>query len=245
MSVIDEGASETLGALTSKISDIFRRWVKMGSINVWFTEDINEVQTYKLFALPTAQAIPTDWNVLTDLGVYETSESITLNDCVNCVFSTHDFSYELGTETFEVTVGESGNDYKTNVEPTCANAQTLGLKRLGSSWTPTSYAWGFIGAIGNSLICKFNDGTNWYIFGDWDKSGAITGTELEGYDINEMITGTTDYGDIQFTIINPNISQDNFQTGFLIDYFMKGVTSQVGESLLISPSGTFDIYGII
>ncbi len=137
LSVIDEGASATLGGLTSKINNVFRRWVKMGGVDVWFYETSDEIQTYDLFLLPDGQNEPGDWGALVDEGIFETSEAVTLFDCVDCVFETHEFSYDSITTIEDVTKGEGTEDYKefTNSadQPTCYDAKD-NLKRLGVSW---------------------------------------------------------------------------------------------------------------
>lgn len=245
METIDEMSSPILGAMISKIDDVFIRYIDWMGTHVWHYETHTEIQDYDLYALPTGQDIPTDWGLITDDGVFETSEAITLDDCVDCIFPTHSFSYDVTGAIQEETWGE-GTDgiYSSGNEATCTDIQASVL-RLGSSWTVDGYYWGFLKDNTHEIVCKFYDTSdNYYICGDWDKSGTISGSELECIDIDETVT-TSNFGDIEFKTIYHDTSKDTFEYQGTLSYDMKGVTAQLGETLLITESGNFDIYGIV
>jgi hypothetical protein len=97
-----EAPSTTLGGVTSKITNIDEKWLKIGSVKVWKTSTSTNVQTYKLY-LVTATGIdyPVSPYTFTDTGLFQSSENVVINPATNPhVYETHTYSYMIGGNTF-------------------------------------------------------------------------------------------------------------------------------------------------
>jgi len=219
---LDAETSSVLGGLISSLvnTKTVQRWIDFTGINVWFSEQTTTepVLDFELYAFPTDTII--GWDSITTGDMFETSEVVTIGDCVDCSWETYVTKFD------EYTLMEEG------VNLTFDDGDKLAF--LDGAGNP-SYEWynaetGLCGS-GYAVSIGVDSPTN-------EEMSALT-----GFDVTDVKSVVIPEIDETIIAISHDLTFD-FMATLLAD---KGyeVNAQSGQTLMIAPSGTYDIYSVV
>ena len=218
MVTLDEAPSDTLGAIISSIESTYTRFVDFAGVNVWQEQIISQEQIFDLLVVPTDQIV---MGAITQGVLFETSETVDVGTCIGCTFSTYEASYSEGL--VDKAIVFSGSTTPCPVSGT--------LTKIGSGHTDE----GVLGCAYSNGV----EGEDSFMF-DLNGSGIIELEEEILYDYLEEIPITV-YD--QFQIMDLGVGIYEYSSD--ITQYGKMTSAQLGESLLITEAGTYDIYGIM